>query len=90
MAKRKPTQLDIDSSAAIACGMSYGRYMAMKQRVSDLPVSVTVPEGIRYECAHCGKVFYRYDNYPAKYCSPECKDAHNYAQRVMRKNAATA
>ena len=70
-------QLNKDISASIKKGVSYGCYMAMKQPDPSLPRSVTVPEGNRLVCEHCGKVFFRHDNYRVKFCSDVCREAAN-------------
>lgn len=81
MAKRKPDQLDIDSTAAIKAGMSYGKYMATK-----IPVEIIQPEpqGVRRECQLCGAVFYHYGRRERKYCSDRCrKNAENKRARQI-------
>lgn len=71
MAKRKPDQLDIDSTAAIEAGMSYGKYMATKKPVR---IEKPKPEGKRFVCKCCGEVFYRSANYAYQFCSEGCRD----------------
>ena len=82
MAKPKMSSLDLKIKAAKACGLSYGQYVARFCYNTDLPQSVTVPEGRRLVCQHCGKVFFRHDNYQAKYCGDNCReDANRQAYR---------
>lgn len=87
MARPKKKQLDIDIRAADAAGLSYGHYIAIKQTVTSLPVEVTIPEGTKHECAHCGKVFYRTDRYDVKYCSSICQEAAKIKRRKARRSA---
>lgn len=65
-------QLTIDSTNAIKAGMSYGKYMAMKN-----PTKITKPalSGYKYICHHCGKEFYAKVKGIHKYCSVECREA---------------
>lgn len=71
--KKKPMdKLSRDSCDALAHGMSYGKWMAIK------PPEVIVPQKpkalIEKTCRFCGKAFYQKTNVKRKYCSPECKD----------------
>ena len=71
--KKKPMdKLSQDACAALAHGMSYGKWMAIK------PPAVVVHEKpkcvIEKTCELCGKTFYRKNNIRVKYCSPECQN----------------
>lgn len=70
-------KLSRDAANALAAGMSYGKYMAMKN-----PVKITSPEpkGVRRECECCGKAFYRQDRKVRKFCSDACREKF-YGQR---------
>ena len=62
-----------DAFMAKQNGMSYGKYMATKKpayKTEDAP-----PRGakVKFVCAVCGSVFYRYDRRAQKYCSLKCK-----------------
>lgn len=77
MAKKKePDRLDIESSAAIAAGMSYGKWKAMQTP------TVKAPEKpkqcfTRHICEHCGVEFVQFDNRKRKYCGEPCQRAAN-------------
>ncbi len=73
MAKHnQPDKLSQDASAALAAGMTYGKYMAMKE-----PMKVAMPKerGIRHICEYCGKEFMQYDRLHRKYCCEEHRKA---------------
>lgn len=71
-----------DSTAAIKAGMSYGKYMAMKE-----PVVVTPPErrGTWRTCPRCGKEFVRYDRIKATYCGVACQKSAQAARKYERR-----
>ena len=64
--RRKPDRLDIESSKAIAAGMSYGRWKALQ------PPDVIVPpvpkQMYAMVCQRCGRTFYQTDKRQRKYC----------------------
>lgn len=72
MAKQKqPDRLSIESSKALAAGMSYGKWKAMQN-----PTVIIQPQrtrGIKRICEWCGKEYERHDNRASKYCSYECQ-----------------
>lgn len=85
MAKHKqPDRLSQDASAALAAGMSYGKYMAAKE-----PVKVTMParSGIWRTCPYCGKEFVRYDKMRQIYCGFRCQRAAQDAREYERRKA---
>ena len=67
--------------AATKLGISYGKYMAMKD-----PVAVTPPvrHGIWRTCPYCGKEFVCYTKVRAIYCGVICKKAANAARKYER------
>ena len=70
-------RLSRDSSAAIACGMSYGQYMERLYETGQTrPVEPTkILEGM-IECQQCGKAFDPNGKYKGtKYCSRTCSIA---------------
>lgn len=72
-------KLSKDATDALNAGMSYGKYMAVKNPTK---ISPPEPKGVRQECQHCGNVFYRYDGKARKYCSDRCrKNAENQRAR---------
>lgn len=85
MARRKIDKLDRDAKAASDAGLSYGKYMAMKN-----PVKIEPPKkGTQHTCAMCGKEFIRYDNRAVKYCSMECKERNHNLHMKKPKNVKT-
>lgn len=76
-------KLSRDSTAAIKAGMSYGKYMAMKE-----PVVVTPPErrGTWRTCPRCGKEFVRYDKMRQIYCDVTCQRAAQDTKEYERKH----
>lgn len=65
--------LSIDSSAALAAGMSYGQYMAAKYDKKPFqPLSpIQIPDGMK-QCPICGNIFKR--SSCRKYCTPACSE----------------
>jgi hypothetical protein len=94
-------RLAADSAAALAAGMSYGKYMAMRYvpkpptpapKIKEKPTEpkATKPSGDHYKaCIICGKSFYAYVH-NQKCCSPKCSDVHRhrYAAEYGRKKYA--
>ena len=85
--QKQQVKFNKDIAASRAAGLSYGQYMATLYDATTLPKSVVIPEGVRHECAYCGKVFFRNDKYNAKYCSPECSTAMKYLKKRKNKTA---
>ena len=73
MAKKKePDRLSRESSAALAAGMSYGKWKALQP--PDVIVPPPKPKMIAEKtCKFCGKTFYQADNRKRKYCSDQCR-----------------
>lgn len=88
-------RLAADSAAALAAGMSYGKYMAAhykppqpKPEPKPKPKPEPQPSFGRL-CIICGKPFYAYVH-NQKCCSPKCSDVHKhrYAAEYGRKKYA--
>lgn len=82
---KKPDKLTMDSNAALAANMSYGKWMAMhgnspKPKPTIEPIveeeEPLDPERIKV-CKHCGKEYIRLHN-SQKYCNPICQQKANY------------
>lgn len=77
-------QLSEDAAAALAAGLSYGKYKAL-QRENMLPQTVPATEtaeGVSV-CVMCGKPI---SVRKRKYCGPECADeARNRQHRLAMK-----
>ena len=73
----KVDQLNVDAAAARAKGMSYGKYMLMKQ--AQQPVIIPEPKRFAGEgeakCRQCGKIFVR-DKHYRVYCSRLCRSIY--------------
>lgn len=80
MGKKQMDQLDIDASNAIKAGMTYGKYMAMKNPTT----IVRKPVGYKHYCLFCGKEFYSKYKGVRKYCSGNHREAY---YRMQRKEA---
>lgn len=70
--KKKLDKLSQDSCDALAHGMSYGKWMAIKEPSKDVPEKKA--DLHQLTCQLCGKVFYQKYKFRTKYCSGECKD----------------
>lgn len=80
MAKKKqPDRLSRESSAAIAAGMSYGKWKSLQK--PDIIVPKKPKKLIEKTCQLCGATFYQSDNRIRKYCSPECRAEADYEAR---------
>ena len=72
MAKKKVmVQLTADAVAARKSGMSYGQYMAAKEK------PVVVSEIPRRRCKTCGALI-PLNSRKTTFCNMECHDAYNY------------
>lgn len=84
--KKEPDQLAIDAAAALAAGMSYGKWRAMQKPV-EIVKKPDTETGRKYICEQCGKTFIRQDRKFAKYCSDECRyKAWNRKKRERLEN----
>lgn len=76
MAKKKePDKLSQEVAAALATGMSYGKWKAMQNPVK---ITKSLPEGW-IKCAWCGKPFKPATKRRQRYCESFCQRA---AQRA--------
>lgn len=80
MAKNEPDRLSIESSMALAAGMSYGKWKALKKTPTEIPTDIKLPatkRGVKrkFICQWCGKEYVRYDNKKTKYCCEDCQHA---------------
>lgn len=79
MAKKKEDDnLTRCSNEALAAGMTYGKYMALKYEKEQVPKAKapTPPPGWKV-CPHCGKKFYA-EHGKRRYCSEFCQQQANY------------
>lgn len=83
-------KLSMDATAALAAGVSYGKYMALRQQ-TPLPKAPVILEPEKYEfvmgeervCPVCGIVFPA--NHPRrKYCSRKCYKINNTISTMER------
>ena len=73
MAKKEPDKLAQDAAAALAAGMSYGKWKAL-QCNSTAKVEQSVPDGWLV-CNYCGKAFKPKTKRKQLYCEPVCQAA---------------
>lgn len=67
-------------------GMSYGKYMALKQGKTREIKAAPRNDGEEFVCAHCGKKFLKEDHRKRKYCCDRCRHAADWERK--RKPAA--
>lgn len=84
--KKAPDKLTRDSSAAIAMGISYGKYMAMKP--PEKPKPVPPKKGITRTCEYCGCEFTQYDNRERRYCCEEHRLSMDSRRQWQKRKAA--
>lgn len=88
--KKAPDKLTRDSNAAIAAGLSYGKYMANKKSEAHKEEPKQKKKVVRVAvCDFCGCEFEEYDHRNRKYCCEEhrlCRD--NRVNWQKRKEAA--
>ncbi len=87
-------QLSKDSVAAQKAGMSYGKYMAMKERLAPKKETKAKPAAQLPEkwqiCPWCGKEFKKRHRSAQKYCEVYCQQEAQKArqrQRLQQKKA---
>jgi hypothetical protein len=82
MAKKKdltPLDLDLIQCAKDGYGCDYGRWHADKKEVKLAAKPKIEPDpGVKRICENCGKVFYRDDNRPCKFCCDKCRRQAEY------------
>lgn len=66
-------------------GMSYGKYMALKQGKTREIKAAPRNDGKEFVCAHCGKKFLKEDHRKRKYCCDRCR---NEAENKRRRDLA--
>ena len=71
MKNKEPDKLAQDVHCAIAAGMSYGQYMAMKKPTSPAARKIDKKTGV---CVWCGKTFIQAHSNKKKYCDEYCKE----------------
>lgn len=93
MKPSKPDRIAATAAAALAAGMSYGKYVA---QFSPLPPAPQPPEldefaFLKAVCPECGISFYK-TNGNQKYCCLDCRSRHSSreAKRRWRARAAAA
>ena len=85
-AKNEPDQLAKDVSAAIAAGMSYGKWKAMQDPVN-IYQPKDLPEGWKL-CAYCGKPFKIKSSKKQMYCDIYCQRAAQKERDRQKKGCA--
>ncbi len=80
---KKMDKLSQDATNAIKAGMSYGKYMAMKNPAKITPDVV----GYRHICHYCGKEFVTKKKGPRKYCDDKCREDYYYLQKRREREA---
>ena len=96
MAKKKEMdKLAQDAAAALAAGMSYGKWKALHpQTVAEKPEADEVPDGWKM-CKYCGKHF-KPSNSGQRYCDIQCQKAtqrirdREYKRKQAEKKKAEA
>ena len=83
MAKKKMDKLSQDVTDAIKAGVSYGKYMAMKEPEIEAPAKT----GIKRICLHCGKEFFVNHRKRKDYCNDQCRE--NFYYQKYKKVAPT-
>lgn len=86
MAKKKePDKLAQDAAAALAAGMSYGKWKAMQDAVKIEKLSNgEIPEGWK-RCRYCGKPFKPKSNRTQYYCEVYCQ-TEAYKEKCREKD----
>lgn len=87
-------QLSKDSVAAQKAGMSYGKYMAMKERLAPKTAAKAKPLPQLPEkwlvCAYCGKQFKKRAKSKQIYCEPYCQQEAMKERARQRKEEQNA
>jgi hypothetical protein len=93
MAKKKKEMDNLakDAAAALAVGMSYGKWKAIHGNTKEdnqLIEEETIPEGWGI-CQHCGKPFKPRSRRPQKYCDSVCQQTElreRYIEKHRERN----
>lgn len=81
---KEPDKLTRDSTAAIAAGMSYGKWMALQEhepikRISeDSLEDDDIDPKLRAVCQQCGREFIKQINRVQKFCCARCRQQSHY------------
>lgn len=78
--KKKMDNLSQCSCDALAAGMSYGKYMAIKK--PSKVITTDISTDYYHVCQHCGKEFYVPDKRHKKFCSDRCRELSYYVPKV--------
>lgn len=87
MAKNEIDRLTQENAAALAAGMSYGKWKAKQyvaQAAAKSPAVAETPQ-YRHVCEYCGQEFFIKAKRQQKYCCEECRREASY-QREREKN----
>lgn len=87
MAKNEIDRLTQENAAALAAGMSYGKWKAkqyVKQIAEPAPAVAEMPQ-YRHVCEYCGQEFFVKSKRQQKYCCEECR-IEAACQRSREKN----
>lgn len=89
MEKEKIDRLAQENAAALAAGMSYGKWKA-KQPVKPIeaPAVAETPK-YRHVCEYCGEEFFIKSKRLQKYCCEECREAAERQRAMERKSNKT-
>lgn len=86
--KKEMDKLARDAAAALAAGMSYGRWKAMQDQPVAIKKKANEFEPEKQICKYCGKAFiprsYRVQLYCDIYCQQEAKKERNREKEVQR------
>lgn len=89
--KKEPDKLAQDAAAALAAGMSYGKWKAMQDKPVVIEKKADELEPVKKICKYCGKPFiprsYRSQLYCDIYCQQEEKKERNRQKEVQRVQA---
>lgn len=84
MANSEQDRLSIESSMALAAGMSYGKWKAL-QKFTNTTQSTKREFWVRRICEYCGKEFVQYDRRVRKYCNAVCQITKNQERMIERR-----
>ena len=79
--KKEPDKLALDAAAALAAGMTYGKWKAMQSNL--VTIEKKIPDGW-IACQYCGKPF-KPRTRTHRYCEFGCRE-QDYNERMRKKN----
>ena len=88
MTKKKIDRLTQENAAALAAGMSYGKWKA-KQSLQQIEAPAVAEEEkpkYRHICEYCGQEFFIKSKRQQKYCCEECRKEASYQRERERNN----